>query len=107
MKKFHLLLLLFVISIFHSCTVTKGVYDTSLKSTEPSKFIYSGSQSDMEVALKRIIVQNGFSIADFDKEAGIISTNYKDLTDDEKYNMDVLSMGGVNVSSQKGKLLFL
>jgi len=106
MKKLLLSTALLVI-LLQSCTVTKGVYDASLKSTDPYKLTFSGTQGEFESAIKRFVVQNGFSIADFDKDAGILATQYKELPDDEKYNASMAMLAGVNVSSQKGKILFI
>ena len=93
--------------LFQSCSVTKGVYDNSLKSTNPYKFAFTGSQLDFESLIKKILVQNGFSIDNFDRESGILATNYKDLNEDEKFNMDMFVMAGVSVKSQKGKIIFV
>lgn len=105
MKK--LLLLLFIVSAFVSCTVTKGVYDSALKSTDPYKFSFSGSSSDFETYLKRLLVSNAFNIADFDQKAGIVSTDFKELSETEKYNTSMTALAGVYVQSQKGKLVFM
>ena len=106
MKKLHLIIAVLIV-LLQACTATKGVYDSTLKSTDPYKLTFSGTQDEFESTIKRFIVQNGFSIADFDKDAGILATQYKELPDDEKYNMSSAMLMGVNVSSQKGKILFI
>ena len=93
--------------IFCSCEATKGVYDSTLKSTEPYKFTFTGSQTEFEIFMKRALVSNAFTIADFDKDAGIIATDYKELIDTEKFNMNAAVLAGVSVQSQKGKLVFM
>lgn len=106
MKKLLLSIALLII-LFQSCTVTKGVYDATLKSTDPYKLTFSGTQGEFESTIKRLIVQNGFSVADFDKDAGILATQYKELPDDEKYNGNAAILVGATISSQKGKILFI
>jgi len=106
MRKLHLGIVLLII-LLQSCTATKGVYDSTLKSTDPYNLTFSGTQGEFESTIKRLMVQNGFSIADFDKEAGILATQYKELPDDEKYNGSAAMLIGATISSQKGKILFV
>jgi len=93
--------------VIAGCTVTKGVYDSKLTSKEPYDFMFSGTSTELETHLKRLLVSNAFTIESIDSEAGILTTAFKELTDDEKYNMNSTIILGVSVSSQKGKLLFM
>ena len=71
------------------------------------KFTFNGTPAEFESFLERMFVSNAFTIADFDKEAGIIATDFKELSATEEFNTSMTALAGVYVQSQKGKLVFM
>ena len=96
----------FVLSmLLIGCVPTTGGYwQKTLVSQEPYVFIYSGSQPDAVIQLKRVLLSRGFTIADYDTSVGVLSTGYKQLT--EKERIDAAAILAVNTSNQNGRSVF-
>ena len=116
MKKFTILKTIYffffltILTYLCGCGVTtKGLEDRTLQSQEPYVFEYDGTFDDLFTLLKRELFLNGFMISYENKEDGIISTEYKLLSEDESYQIGVglKVMVGMHSDKQYGRLVFM
>ncbi len=92
----------------YGCMTTKGIIDESLSSTEPYIFEYNGNIENLKSEIKRLLLRNGFTFADEDVKAGILSTKPKQLTDDECIDPGFASyLLGSRSEKQTGRLFFI
>lgn len=103
MKKL-LVLLVSLISI--GCVSSQGTYSNALmKRKGPYEFSYKGSAADAIKALKRALMAEGFVTESDEQEAGIYATKYRELNDDEKFDIGLAAaFAGVSVQTQQGRI---
>jgi len=91
-----------------SCVSTKGIVDQSqAKNKTPYHFVWHGTIPDMRKALKRMALDNGFTIAGDEPGAGALATGRKVLDEDESINVNGIAfMFGMNIKKQEGRILF-
>lgn len=106
MKRKYFVLILLLLCSCASVAQRSGYIDIKNKSTEPYIFKFSGTQTQFNRAIKRFLLENGFSIASEDTSAGVLITDPKILKEDETYNTGAMriasSMFGDSIDEEKG-----
>ena len=107
-------LLIILVILINSCSLPAqkaGYYDPKNKSEKPYLFIYNDTIENAFRSLKRIVIINGFSIANEDIDAGILVTYPKSLKEDETLHAGsgsiLNAMGGIQIKEEKAIVSFI
>ena len=85
---------------------TAGKADLPKQSADPFLFTFTGTKAQLLITLKRFMTIGGFEVAKDDPAAGILASELRALSDDEKSGPDAAQVQDAGAARPCGRIIF-